>query len=94
MYIVDAVYDLYVVGGYKDDAAKAEKLTQRFFRHLHDLTIRYTHIFMLVKIPFISKCLSAHKKKYGGIVSLSATIKERRLNSFVKVFLPINLSCP
>ncbi len=62
MYIVDAVYDLYVVGGYKDDAAKAEKLTQRFFRHLHDLTIRYTHIFMLVKIPFISKCLSAHKK--------------------------------
>jgi len=36
----DAVYDLYVVGGYKDDAAKAEKLTQRFFKHLHDLQLR------------------------------------------------------
>ena len=39
-YDIDAVYDLYVVGGYKDDAAKAEKLTQRFFKHLHDLQLR------------------------------------------------------
>ena len=91
MYIVDAVYDLYVVGGYKDDAAKAEKLTQRFFRHLHDLTIRYTHIFMLVKIPFELKCISVCK--YRGIVSFSATIKDRRLKSLVKVFLPISLPC-
>jgi len=36
----DVVYDLYLVGGYKDDAGKAQKISQRFFKHLHELTIR------------------------------------------------------
>ncbi|XP_023322489.1 uncharacterized protein LOC111696928 isoform X2 [Eurytemora carolleeae] len=36
----DAVYELYIVGGYNDDAGKAKKISRRFFKHLHDLKVR------------------------------------------------------
>jgi hypothetical protein len=39
-YILDTVYELSLVGGYADDAAKAQKISHRFFRHLHELPIR------------------------------------------------------
>ena len=34
------VYELHLVGGYADDAGKARKISQRFFKHLHDIPIR------------------------------------------------------
>jgi len=34
------VYELHLVGGYADDAKRGHKLSQRFFKHLHDLPIR------------------------------------------------------
>ena len=39
-FIIDAVYELYIVGGYNDDAGKAKKISRRFFKHLHDLKVR------------------------------------------------------
>merc|ERR1711915_110356 len=35
-----AVYELHLIGGYADDAKRGRKLSQRFFKHLHDLPIR------------------------------------------------------
>ena len=49
IYILDVVYDLYLVGGYKDDAGKAQKISQRFFKHLHELTIRLAIISLPVE---------------------------------------------
>ena len=40
LFIIDAVYELYIVGGYADDAGKAKKISHRFFKHLHDLKVR------------------------------------------------------
>lgn len=34
------VYEVHLVGGYADDAKRGHKLSQRFFKHLHDLPIR------------------------------------------------------
>lgn len=34
------VYELHLIGGYADDAKRGHKLSQRFFKHLHDLPIR------------------------------------------------------
>ena len=35
-----AVYELHLVGGYADDAGKSQKISQRFFHHLHSLSTR------------------------------------------------------
>jgi len=34
------VYEVHLIGGYADDAKRGHKLSQRFFKHLHDLAIR------------------------------------------------------
>ena len=38
--LIATVYELHLVGGYADDAKRGHKLSQRFFKHLHDLPIR------------------------------------------------------
>jgi hypothetical protein len=43
---LDEVYEVYLVGGYADDAAKAQKISHRFFRHLHELPIRWDSIIL------------------------------------------------
>ena len=40
LFIIDGVYELYIVGGYNDDAGKAKKISHRFLKHLHDLKVR------------------------------------------------------
>jgi len=55
----DAVYELTVVGGYKDDAGKAEKISKRFFKHLHQLPTR---------LKILVCCLGEpNTKKQGGL---------------------------
>jgi len=54
----DCIYELHLVGGYADDAGMAHKITQRFFKHLHEVP---------VKLNLRTCCLGPpNTKKMGG----------------------------